>query len=55
MSGSDICALGVKGKEIGDILFALLSDVIEGRCENTPEKLRIRAGEMITEPIQKGC
>jgi hypothetical protein len=55
VSGSDICALGAAGKEIGDILFALLSDVIEGRCENTPEKLRIRASEMITEPIQKGC
>ena len=55
VSGSDICALGAAGKEIGDILFALLDEVIEGRCENTPEKLRTRASEMIAKPVQKGC
>lgn len=39
VTGNDLAALGYKGKEIGKKLSLLLSDVIEGRCENEKNEL----------------
>lgn len=48
INGNDLIALGLKpGKEIGDILSQLLSEVEEGKLENTNEVLTDRAKELI--------
>ena len=48
ISGCDIMALGVKpGRRVGVILNELLSRVIDGQLENTPEALKKAAEEQI--------
>lgn len=42
VKGSDLAALGYKGKKIGEKLSLLLSDVIEGRCKNEKDELLSR-------------
>lgn len=39
VNGKDMLALGLRGKQVGDMLNKLLDGVIEGNCENTREKL----------------
>ena len=39
VSGSDLVAAGLRGKEVGDTLRRLLEDVMDGRIENTREAL----------------
>lgn len=39
VGGKELMALGYKGKEIGDLLKLMLSEVIEERLDNTPEAL----------------
>ncbi len=39
VDGMDMMELGLKGKEIGEMLQRLLEAVIDGRCENDREKL----------------
>ena len=39
VSGSDLVAAGLHGKEVGDTLRRLLEDVMDGRVENTRESL----------------
>ena len=39
INGNDIKALGLRGKEIGDMIKKLLDAVIEGTCENEREAL----------------
>lgn len=47
ISGDDIIALGVPpSKRVGEILNALLSEVIDGELENTKEALILRASEL---------
>ena len=48
VNGRDAMELGAEpGPEIGKLLSALLGDVLEQRCENTPEALRGRLREML--------
>lgn len=42
VKGSDLASLGYKGKEIGEKLSLLLTDVIEGRCKNEKNELLSR-------------
>lgn len=39
INGADLCALGVPPKQIGTLLHALLSDVIDGKIANTKAEL----------------
>ncbi|MGN0586102.1 MAG: CCA tRNA nucleotidyltransferase [Oscillospiraceae bacterium] len=49
VNGSDIAALGASGRQIGDILNRLLTDVIEEKCVNEKNALLSAAGEMLSE------
>ena len=50
INGKTLCALGAKGKPVGEILSSLLDFVIEGKIENTEEKLLLKAKEMLCFP-----
>lgn len=50
INGKALCALGAKGKQVGEILSSLLDFVIEGKIENTEEKLLLKAKEMLCFP-----
>lgn len=39
ISGFDLCELGIRGPQIGDTMKALLSAVMDKKCENTREEL----------------
>lgn len=41
LNGNDIKEMGFKGREIGKALDLLLEGVIEGKCSNSPEELRL--------------
>lgn len=47
VNGSDIAALGASGRQIGDILNRLLTDVIEEKCDNEKNALLSAAREML--------
>ena len=47
ISGKDIMALGASGKAVGEILDKLLLMVIEEKCENHAEKLKIEAKKLV--------
>lgn len=49
VNGSDIAALGASGRQIGDILNRLLTNVIEEKCCNDKNALLSAAGEMLSE------
>lgn len=49
VNGSDIAALGASGRQIGDILNRLLTDVIEEKCDNEKNALLSAAGEILSE------
>ena len=46
VNGNDIKRLGFSGKEIGAVLEELLSEVIDGKCENEKTKL-LKAAQKI--------
>ena len=46
ISGNDLIALGIKGRQIGETLNQLLNEVIEERLSNEKELLIKRANEI---------
>ena len=49
LNGNDIKEMGYKGKEIGEALDLLLNGVIEGKCVNSPEELRLYLDSIMKE------
>lgn len=47
VSGHDLMALGLRGRAIGEVLAALLDQVLEERVENTPDALLAAARKMM--------